>query len=121
MTGLFGTGNSAAPAWHGGCISGVEPEFITTMKFTLEIGHTEKSLVEYEFNQLLGSLSIRVNNESVRNSVRLFNEPKREVFDFEVGQNERAKVRIEKERGAFIVQKNRVFVDNRLAGVFQGY
>lgn len=102
-------------------MTGVEIESIITMKFALEIGFTEKNLVEYEFNQLLGSLSIRVNNQPVRSSVRLFNEPRREVFDFEVGQNERAKVRIEKERGALIVQKNRVFVDNRLAGVFQGY
>ena len=91
------------------------------MKFAVEIGQFERHRLEYNFNQLFGSLLIRVNNQPVRQSVRLINEPSLEVFDFVVGQFERRTVRIEKERKPLFGHRNRLYVDNRLTRVFEGF
>jgi hypothetical protein len=91
------------------------------MKFTLEIGETETHIIEFQFNQLFGELRISVDNEPVFQSKRLFNEPIQEVFNFEIGQRERATVRIEKRRKQLFGHHNRVFVDNRLARVVDGF
>lgn len=90
------------------------------MKFTIEIGEAEKCRVEYSFNQLTGTLVIKVNQQPVKKTVRWINEPKFEVHDLEVGEMERHTIRIEKERKVFLGHRNRVFVDNRLVRVFDG-
>lgn len=90
------------------------------MKFAIEIGETEKHRVEYHFNQLLGSLVIKVNEQLVKRSVRLINEPVREVHAFVVGNQERSEVRIEKERRQLMGCRNRLYVNNRLVKVFSG-
>jgi hypothetical protein len=90
------------------------------MKFILEIGETEKHTVEYDFNQLLGRLTIKVNNRPVKEHVRLFSEPVQEVHVFVLGQNEKSSVRIEKNRKLLFGQTNRVFVNNRLVQCYQG-
>ena len=76
--------------------------------------------MEYEFNQLLGSLVIKVNNRPVKRCRRLFNEPIREVYDLVIGEFEKSVIRIEKQRGVLFGQRNIVFVNNRLAGIYQG-
>jgi len=91
------------------------------VKFAVEIGQFERHRLEYNFNQLLGSLLITVNNRPVRRSVRLVNEPLLEVFDFVVGQFERSAVRIEKERKPLFGHRNRLYVDNRLTRVYDGF
>ena len=90
------------------------------MKFAIEIGETEKHRLEYHFNQLLGSLVIKVNEKPIKKSVRLLNEPVLEVHDFVVGDQEKSSVRIEKERKARIGCKNRLYINNRLVRVFSG-
>jgi hypothetical protein len=90
------------------------------VKFTIEVGETEKHLLEYNFNQLLGNLLIKVNEKPVRKSRRLINEPVLEILVFEVGENEKSTVRIEKERKQLLGHKNRLFVNNRLVKVFEG-
>jgi hypothetical protein len=90
------------------------------VKFVLQVGETEKHLLEYQFNQLLGSLVIKVNHQPVKRCVRLFNEPCREAFDLVIGEQERSFVRIEKERGLLFGQRNKIFVNNRLTGIYQG-
>ncbi len=90
------------------------------MKFAIEIGDTEKHRLEYHFNQLLGSLVIKVNEKPIKKSVRLLNEPVLEIHDFVVGEQEKSNVRIEKERKALIGCKNRLYVNNRLVKVFSG-
>ena len=45
------------------------------MRFTLEIGNTDKHLVEFNFNQLRGTLVIRVDDRPIFQSTRVFNEP----------------------------------------------
>ena len=90
------------------------------MTFAIEIGETEKHRLEYNFNQLLGSLLIKVNEKPIKKSVRLINEPVLEVHAFVVGDNEKSDVRIEKERRPLLGCKNRLFVNNRLVKVFSG-
>jgi hypothetical protein len=90
------------------------------MQFAVEVGETEKSLVEYNFNQLMGSLLIKVNNQPVTQTRRLINEPVVEVHTFEVGQMERATVRIEKHRKQLLGHRSRLYVNNRLVRVFDG-
>jgi hypothetical protein len=52
------------------------------MKFSFEVGDLEKHHVEFNFNQLCGTLLIRVDDKPVRRATRLLNEPIHEVFDF---------------------------------------
>lgn len=84
------------------------------MMFRLEFGENEKHVLEYQFNQLLGHLVIRVNDQVVENRFRLFCEPVNEIHELRVGEGRAVQVRIEKERGHLFRQKNRVFIDNRL-------
>jgi hypothetical protein len=90
------------------------------VKFAIEIGDTEKHRLEYNFNQLMGSLVIKVNDKPIKKSVRLINEPVLEVHAFMVGNHEKSNVRIEKERRQLLGCKNRLYVNNRLVKVFNG-
>jgi Fas apoptotic inhibitory molecule (FAIM1) len=90
------------------------------MKFKIKVGEVEKHLVEFSFNQLAGSLLIKVDDKPIHRSVRLFNEPLAEVYHFVVGQEERSDVRIEKMRKQLFGYRNSVYVDGRLANVFVG-
>jgi hypothetical protein len=91
------------------------------MKFTVEIGEVEKHLVEFKFNQLIGSLLIQVDQKPVYRSRRLFNEPLHETYHFKVGEAERATVRIEKQRKQLFGHRNCVYVDNRLTRIYEGF
>jgi hypothetical protein len=90
------------------------------VRFAIEVGDTEKHRLEYNFNQLLGSLVIKVNEKAIKKSVRLINEPVLEVHAFVVGNREKSNVRIEKERKPLVGCKNRLYVNNRLVKVFSG-
>jgi hypothetical protein len=90
------------------------------MRFKVEVGATEKHVVEFNFNQLAGSLIIEVDQKPVFKSKRIFNEPENEVYDFVVGQSEKAAVRIEKRRKQLFGHRNCVYVNNRLTRVFEG-
>ena len=88
------------------------------MKFTIEIGDNEKHHLEYNFNQLIGRLVVKINEQPVQTSLRLMNEPLLEIHVFVVGDQEKHQVRIEKERRQLFGHRNRVFVNNRLVKVF---
>ena len=90
------------------------------MKFTIEIGEEEKHRLEYRFNQLLGTLLIKVNEKPIKQSMRLVNEPVLEVHSFMLGTHEQSEVRIEKERKPLLGHRNRLYVNNRLFKVFEG-
>lgn len=90
------------------------------MKFKIEVGEIEKHQIEFNHNQLMGSLLIKVDKKPVRQSVRLLNEPVQEVFEFVVGQMEKSEVRIEKLRKQLFGTRNSVYVGNRLVRVFEG-
>ena len=108
--------------WHNPCARYAESacESNKTVKFAIEIGNTEKHRLEYHFNQLLGSLVIKVNEKPIRKSLRMVNEPVLEVHAFVVGDQEKSEVRIEKERKPLLGCKNRLYVNNRLVRVFSG-
>lgn len=108
--------------WHGFCVTLTTTltKGLNTMKFSLEIGEAEKHTIEYQFNQLLGILSIKVNEKSVKKHVRLFDEPIKELHVFVVGTHEKLAVKIEKERKLLFGQKNRVFVNERLVKYCEG-
>ena len=88
------------------------------VKVSIEIGESEKNLLDYEFNQLLGSLVIKLNGRPIKEARRLINEPVQEVHVIVVGKNERSTVRIEKERKSLLGHKNRLYVNDRLLKVF---
>jgi hypothetical protein len=90
------------------------------MKFTTEIGDIEKHRLEYDFNQLLGTLLVKVNEKPVKRSIRLLNEPVLEVHIFVIGEQEKLTVRIEKQRKQLLGHRNRLYVNNRLVRVFDG-
>ncbi len=90
------------------------------MKLTLELGEKEKHLVEYHFNQLLGTSTIFVNHKAVKKHTRWFSEPLRETHEIEVGETEKCSVRIEKERKLLFGQKCRIYVNQRLTKVAEG-
>lgn len=91
------------------------------MKFKVEVGELERHTVEFNFNQLSGSLLIQVDNKPVIQFKRVFNEPVSEVFDFVVGGGvEKSRVRIEKQRKQLLGHRSSVYVDNRLTRVFEG-
>jgi hypothetical protein len=90
------------------------------MKFCLEVGETERHLIEFDFNQLLGQLHIRVNRKEVKSSMRLFDEPLTETHTLQIGEAESLTVRIEKERKMLFGQKCRVFLNDRLYKYYEG-
>lgn len=91
------------------------------MTFALLVGETEKNLLEFSFNQLLGSTEIRVNEKVVKKTTRLFSEPLQERHEFEVGQNERHTVFIEKQRKLLFGQKYVVYVNQRIVKLLHGF
>ena len=91
------------------------------MKFVIAVGDADKHAVEFNFNQLLGSLVIRVDDRPVFQSTRIFNEPVNEVYRFVIEGREKTTVRIEKRRKPLFGHHNTVFVNERLARVVDGY
>ena len=94
--------------------------FVKPMKLTLELGEQEKTVLEFHFNQLLGLSQIFINNKPVKTQRRWFSEPLQETHEVEVGEKERAHVRIEKERKLLFGQRYRVYVNQRLTRVCEG-
>jgi hypothetical protein len=90
------------------------------MKFSFEVGDLEKHHVEFNFNQLCGTLRISVDNKPIHRATRFLNEPIHEVFDFMVGNTERWPVRIEKRRKPLFGSRNVVSVNHRLVRVVEG-
>jgi hypothetical protein len=91
------------------------------MKFSFEVGELEKHHVEFSFNQLCGTLAIRVDSKPIYQATRLLNEPLREVFEFKVGNLERWPVRIEKRRKSLFGSRSILYVNHRLMRVIEGF
>ena len=83
-------------------------------------GHIEKHLLEYEFNALMGSIVIRVDNQEVRRFTRWIGTPGKESHNLVLGEREPLNVRIEKEYRFPFGHRNRVFVNDRLVKCFEG-
>ncbi|MBD0371841.1 MAG: hypothetical protein ICV60_13460 [Pyrinomonadaceae bacterium] len=94
------------------------------MQFSFEVGEHEKHLVSLNFDQMIGTMRIYVDNQEVVNELRMFSISLVKTYDFVVGVNERHAVRIEKRRKLFLAglrnQKYRVFVDGQLIREYEG-
>jgi hypothetical protein len=88
------------------------------MRFTFPVGDIDKHLIEFNFNQLCGTLVIRMDNQPVFRATRFFNEPVQNVYQFVIAGLEKSEVRIEQRRKPLFGHHSRVFVNNRLINVF---
>lgn len=91
------------------------------MRFSLEVGHTERHLVEFNFNQLRGTLVIRLDERPIFQSTRIFNEPVHEVYQFVIDGAEKSNVRIEKHRKPLFGHRNTVYVNDRITRVIDRF
>ena len=91
------------------------------MRFTLAVGNTDKHLVEFNFNQLCGTLIICVDNRPIFQSTRLYNEPVHEIYHFVIDGAEKSDVRIEKRRKPLLGHRNTVYVNDRITQVVDRY
>ncbi len=90
------------------------------MKFTLEIGSTEKHTLEFNFNQLFGRSVIKVDGHEVFRKRQWFSEPVVDSYEIEIGGREELRLNIIKERKLLIASRYKVYVDNRLTQLYQG-
>ena len=91
------------------------------MKYTLEVaGNIERYLLDYQFNELLGSMVIKIDNQEVKRAVYLFGGPKKESLALTLGKNETVNVRIERERKFPFGHSSCVFVNERLVKRYEG-
>lgn len=58
------------------------------MKFSFEVGEREKHSVEFEFNQVWGNLSIKVNGEAIIHDFITQSFSLVKTYEFEVGNQE---------------------------------
>ena len=91
------------------------------MRFTLAVGNTDKHLVEFNFNQLCGTLVIRVDNRPIFESTRLYNEPVNEVYHFVIDGAEKSDVRIDKRRKPLLGHRNTIYVNDRITQVIDRF
>lgn len=88
------------------------------MKFSIELGETEKHKLDCESNPFWGLFIIKVDDVERKKVRRLFYMPGKESHRLDIGLQERMEVTIEKERGLFNGETHRVFVNGRLVKCF---
>jgi hypothetical protein len=119
------------------------------MKISFEVGTREKHRIDFSWNQLIGTLRIKVDGELIKEDITSMSpiswsgspvaasDEKWNVLDsgfevalvdkwaFEIGEAEKHEVRIEKERAKLLAgfrrQRYRVFVDGQLITEYEGY
>jgi hypothetical protein len=118
------------------------------MKFSFEVGNKEKHRVDFSWNQFLGALKIKgdkqhiirkaINISSPTNFFNKLEAPTEEKWNFfgleiqlverwnfDIGEQKKHQVKIEKERGKFFAwakpQKYRVYIDNKLVEEHKGF
>jgi len=113
--------SDSARKWHKDCILEWSSSSTRFMKFALEVGTSERHLIEFNFNQLRGTLVIRVDERPIFQSTRIFNEPVHEVYHFVIDGREKSDVRIEKHRKPLFGHRNTVYVNDRITRVIDRY
>src|SRR5437764_15025487 len=61
---------------------------LSLMKLNLTLGETENNLLEFSFNQLLGTSMIKINREVVLQKTRWFSEPLHQIHEVELRTEE---------------------------------
>jgi hypothetical protein len=94
------------------------------MKFSFTVGTNEQHQVDFSFDQFSGTLEIRVDGQPKINELRLFSLSLTKRYEFEVGEQERHQVVIEKKRKLFLAglrpQRYRVFIDGQVVQTYEG-
>ncbi|MDO3411234.1 hypothetical protein QWJ34_15825 [Saccharibacillus sp. CPCC 101409] len=94
------------------------------MKFSFEIGYREKHVVEFEFNQIVGNLSIKVDGREEMSDFQTMSFSLVKTYEFEVGYEERHWIKIDKIRklllAGFRKTKYEVYVDGTFFKEYEG-
>lgn len=94
------------------------------MQFSFMVGTNEKHQVDFSFDQSIGTLEIRVDGQPKVKELRMFSLSLTKRYEFEVGQDERHQVVIEKKRKLFLAglrpQQYRIFIDGKLVQSYEG-
>ncbi|MCQ4088392.1 hypothetical protein [Saccharibacillus sp. JS10] len=94
------------------------------MKFFFEVGEQERHLIEFQFNQIWGNLSIKVNGEDCIKDFITASLELVKTYRFEVGYQERHDIRIDKIRKLFLAgfrkTKYEVYVDGVFFKEYEG-
>jgi hypothetical protein len=88
------------------------------MRFSLEVGEAEKTVVEVSFDPSSGRTTVLDNGHELFHHDCVIASIKSETMRFTVGTAERWDVRLEKQAVLFGTPRWRVFVGGRLARVF---
>ncbi len=90
------------------------------MKFDIEIGEIKKHRIEYDFDQLRGRLTIRLDRKEIERNVRRFWKPVKATHVIQVDPEERVSVRIERKRRPLFGCKCLVYLNERLLQCYEG-
>ena len=94
------------------------------MQFSFIVGTNEKHQVDFSFDQTIGNLEIRVDEQPMVKDFRMLSLSLTKRYEFSVGNQERHQVVIEKKRKLFLAglrpQQYRIFIDGTLAQTYEG-
>src|SRR4051812_5141174 len=90
------------------------------MKFSIEIGVTEKHRLDCETDPLWGSFVIKVDDVERAKVRHMVLAPRLQKHSLDIGIHERLQVTVEKVRGIFSGEIHRVFVNGRLVKCYSG-
>ena len=96
------------------------PDRKINMRFNIEIGGIKKHRIEYEFNQLLGRLIIKLDRKEIERNDRFFGKPVKQTHVIQVDPEERVAVRIERKRRSLFGCKCLVYLNERLFECYEG-
>ena len=94
------------------------------MQFSFIVGTDEKHQVDFSFDQFMGNLEIRIDGQPAVKDFRMLSVRLTKRYEFEVGNEERHQVAIEKKRKLFLAglrpQQYRIFIDGNLVQTYEG-
>jgi len=95
------------------------------MQFAFDVGINERHRVEFNFNQMWGNLSVKVDGYPIVSDFLVLSLSLVRKYQVVVGRVEQHLIVIEKERKLFFAgfrrHKYRIYVDNQLVDQREGY
>ncbi len=94
------------------------------MQFSFIVGAGEKHRVDFLFDQFIGNLAIKVDDQPVVKDFRMLSPFLTKRYEFTVGVQEQHQILIEKKRKLFLAgfrpQTYRIFIDGQLVQTYEG-
>jgi hypothetical protein len=94
------------------------------MQFSFMVGVNEKHRVDFSFDQFIGNLEIRIDEQQAVKDFRMFSVSLTKRYEFTVGEQEKHDIVIEKKRKLFLAglrpQQYRIFIDGQLVQTHEG-